>query len=230
MTLCVQQIPARSIWRRGRCIGLNVGLAAGLLGAYLPDQSRLRPELERVVLVDLAAGAGVIAGATFGCVVNVQLSSSSVSAPSDRASAAGSALRWWRAGLGGRRAPDPHVDDKSRSMRPADSASTPMPMATVRADARRDGRRGAVVRGHGILLVDSWRCPSGLREVFVVDAVRTPIGRHRGALAEVRPDDLGALVIAELVRRTGVDPAGDRRRACSAAPTRPARTTATSRA
>ena len=46
-----------------------------------------------------------------------------------------------------------------------------------------------------------------LREVFVVDAVRTPIGRHRGALADVRPDDLGALVIAELVRRTGVDPA-----------------------
>src|SRR3954466_8675770 len=46
-----------------------------------------------------------------------------------------------------------------------------------------------------------------LREVFVVDAVRTPIGRHRGALADVRPDDLGALVIAELVRRTGADPA-----------------------
>ncbi|HTB58370.1 MAG TPA: acetyl-CoA C-acyltransferase [Polyangia bacterium] len=46
-----------------------------------------------------------------------------------------------------------------------------------------------------------------MREVFVVDAVRTPIGRHRGALAEVRPDDLGALVIAELIRRTEADPA-----------------------
>ena len=46
-----------------------------------------------------------------------------------------------------------------------------------------------------------------LRDVYVVDAVRTPIGRHGGALAEVRPDDLGALVIRELVRRTGVDPA-----------------------
>src|SRR4051794_38282419 len=44
-----------------------------------------------------------------------------------------------------------------------------------------------------------------LREVFVVDAVRTPIGRHGGALAEVRPDDLGAIVIRELVRRVGVD-------------------------
>jgi 3-oxoadipyl-CoA thiolase len=46
-----------------------------------------------------------------------------------------------------------------------------------------------------------------LRDVFVVDAVRTPIGRHGGALAQVRPDDLGALVIRELVRRTGVEPA-----------------------
>ena len=46
-----------------------------------------------------------------------------------------------------------------------------------------------------------------LRDVFVVDAVRTPIGRHGGALAAVRPDDLGALVIRELVRRTGADPA-----------------------
>src|ERR1700704_4155813 len=45
-----------------------------------------------------------------------------------------------------------------------------------------------------------------LRDVFVVDAVRTPIGRHGGALAEVRPDDLGALVIREVVRRTGADP------------------------
>jgi 3-oxoadipyl-CoA thiolase len=48
--------------------------------------------------------------------------------------------------------------------------------------------------------------PPVLREVFVVDGVRTPVGRYRGALAEVRPDDLGALVIAEIVRRTGADP------------------------
>src|ERR1700734_4195904 len=46
-----------------------------------------------------------------------------------------------------------------------------------------------------------------LREVFIVDAVRTPVGRYRGALAEGRPDDLGARVIAEIVRRTGADPA-----------------------
>jgi 3-oxoadipyl-CoA thiolase len=47
-----------------------------------------------------------------------------------------------------------------------------------------------------------------MREVFIVDAVRTPIGRHGGALAEVRPDDLAAVVIRALVARTQVDPAG----------------------
>jgi 3-oxoadipyl-CoA thiolase len=46
-----------------------------------------------------------------------------------------------------------------------------------------------------------------LRDVLVVDAVRTPIGRFRGALAETRPDDLGAVAIAGLVKRAGVDPA-----------------------
>jgi acetyl-CoA acetyltransferase family protein len=48
---------------------------------------------------------------------------------------------------------------------------------------------------------------SALRDVFVVDALRTPFGRFRGALAEVRPDDLGALVIGAVVRRAGADPA-----------------------
>jgi len=38
-------------------------------------------------------------------------------------------------------------------------------------------------------------------EVFLYDAVRTPFGRYAGALAGVRPDDLGALVIRETVRR-----------------------------
>ncbi|HET6148509.1 MAG TPA: acetyl-CoA C-acyltransferase [Polyangia bacterium] len=45
-----------------------------------------------------------------------------------------------------------------------------------------------------------------MRTVHIVDAVRTPIGRYGGALAAVRPDDLGAIVIREIVRRTGVDP------------------------
>ncbi len=46
-----------------------------------------------------------------------------------------------------------------------------------------------------------------MNEVVIVSAVRTPIGRIRGALASVRPDDLAAFVIREAVARAGVDPA-----------------------
>jgi len=46
-----------------------------------------------------------------------------------------------------------------------------------------------------------------LRDAWIIDAVRTPIGRYGGALATVRPDDLAALVIRALVDRTAVDPA-----------------------
>ena len=46
-----------------------------------------------------------------------------------------------------------------------------------------------------------------MNDVVIVNAVRTPIGRHAGALSSVRPDDLGALVIRELVTRSGIDPA-----------------------
>jgi acetyl-CoA acetyltransferase family protein len=45
-----------------------------------------------------------------------------------------------------------------------------------------------------------------LRDVVIVSAVRTPIGRLGGALSSVRPDDLAALVVGEAVRRAGVDP------------------------
>ena len=45
------------------------------------------------------------------------------------------------------------------------------------------------------------------RDAVIVDAVRTPIGRHSGALARVRPDDLAATVIRALVTRTALDPA-----------------------
>jgi acetyl-CoA acetyltransferase family protein len=45
-------------------------------------------------------------------------------------------------------------------------------------------------------------------EIFVYDAVRTPIGRHGGGLAEIRPDDLAAGVVRALVDRSpGLDPA-----------------------
>jgi 3-oxoadipyl-CoA thiolase len=46
-----------------------------------------------------------------------------------------------------------------------------------------------------------------LREAWIVEAVRTPIGRYGGALATVRPDDLAALVLRAVVDRAGVDPA-----------------------
>ncbi|MCA9916607.1 MAG: thiolase family protein [Anaerolineales bacterium] len=45
-----------------------------------------------------------------------------------------------------------------------------------------------------------------MNDVVIIDAVRTPIGRHAGALADVRPDDMGALVIKALLERTGIDP------------------------
>ena len=41
----------------------------------------------------------------------------------------------------------------------------------------------------------------------VVEAVRTPIGKYGGVLKSVRPDDLGALVLKEALRRSNVDPA-----------------------
>jgi acetyl-CoA acetyltransferase family protein len=45
-------------------------------------------------------------------------------------------------------------------------------------------------------------------DVFILDAVRTPIGRHGGALAGQRPDDLAAHVIAEVLKRSpALDPA-----------------------
>ncbi|WP_010171271.1 acetyl-CoA C-acyltransferase [Bacillus coahuilensis] len=40
-----------------------------------------------------------------------------------------------------------------------------------------------------------------MTKVVVVDAVRTPIGRYKGALKDVRPDDLGAIVIKALIKR-----------------------------
>ncbi|TWD87949.1 3-oxo-5,6-didehydrosuberyl-CoA/3-oxoadipyl-CoA thiolase [Neobacillus bataviensis] len=40
-----------------------------------------------------------------------------------------------------------------------------------------------------------------MKEVVIVDAVRTPIGKYKGALKSVRPDDLGAIVIKALLER-----------------------------
>ena len=45
-----------------------------------------------------------------------------------------------------------------------------------------------------------------MAEAYIIDAVRTPVGRRRGGLATVHPADLGAHVLRALVDRTGIDP------------------------
>lgn len=44
-------------------------------------------------------------------------------------------------------------------------------------------------------------------QAFIIDAVRTPVGKYGGVLRDVRPDDMSALVIKELIGRTKIDPA-----------------------
>lgn len=46
-----------------------------------------------------------------------------------------------------------------------------------------------------------------MAQAFLVDGVRTPVGRYGGSLSSVRPDDLAATVLASLVERSGIDPA-----------------------
>ncbi|UCG85541.1 MAG: acetyl-CoA C-acyltransferase [Gemmatimonadota bacterium] len=46
-----------------------------------------------------------------------------------------------------------------------------------------------------------------MRDAYICSAARTPVGRHGGALAAVRPDDLGALVLKAAVERVGFDAA-----------------------
>src|SRR5207247_9694976 len=44
------------------------------------------------------------------------------------------------------------------------------------------------------------------REAYICAALRTPVGKHGGALARVRADDLAAVPIKAVVGRTGIDP------------------------
>jgi acetyl-CoA C-acetyltransferase len=46
-----------------------------------------------------------------------------------------------------------------------------------------------------------------MAEAFIIDAVRTPVGRRNGGLSGIHPADMAAHVIAETVRRTGIDSA-----------------------
>jgi len=43
-----------------------------------------------------------------------------------------------------------------------------------------------------------------MEDAVILSAVRTPIGRYAGVLKDMRPDDLGALVLAEAIKRAGV--------------------------
>ena len=45
-----------------------------------------------------------------------------------------------------------------------------------------------------------------MKEAYIIDGIRTPIGRFTGTLSPVRTDDLGALVIKEIVRRNPAIP------------------------
>ncbi|WP_271853593.1 thiolase family protein [Planococcus maritimus] len=44
-----------------------------------------------------------------------------------------------------------------------------------------------------------------MREVVIVEGVRSPVGRRKGKLNETRPDELAAVVLEELMKRSGVD-------------------------
>jgi AcrR family transcriptional regulator len=78
--------------------------------------------------------------------------------------------------------------------------------------AQRGGDRPAVpVDGAGrdrrthITHVSVWGVD--MAEAYIVEAVRTPVGRRGGGLSGVHPADLGAHVLKELVARSGIDPA-----------------------
>lgn len=45
-----------------------------------------------------------------------------------------------------------------------------------------------------------------MKSVYIVDPLRTPVGKYGGALKSVRPDDLAATVMREVMQRSGVDP------------------------
>ncbi|HEX9767038.1 MAG TPA: acetyl-CoA C-acyltransferase, partial [Nitriliruptorales bacterium] len=45
-----------------------------------------------------------------------------------------------------------------------------------------------------------------MAEAYIVEAVRTPVGRRNGGLSEMHTADIGAVVLNELVERTGIDP------------------------
>lgn len=118
----------------GALIGLNVGLAAGLLGAYLPDQHDYGPSWQRVLLVDAAVVAGGVAGATIGCVANPSCLNQDPN-DRDRAIAAGAALFGGALGFVGGVLATRHVGEGPPSPDPSSS----MPMASFTPMRAADG-------------------------------------------------------------------------------------------
>jgi hypothetical protein len=117
-------------------LGLTVGLGAGLLGAYLPDQSRYGPTWQRVGLIDLAAAAGAIAFGIGGCVSENACVGALNAESASRAHAATWALVGGAAGLAGGVLLTRNVD---RSV-PAPKGSPSFPVLTLLPTRTPDGR------------------------------------------------------------------------------------------
>src|SRR5258708_119941 len=86
----------------------------------------------------------------------------------------------------------------------------PAPLAAPRALADRSERGPMAIRLLRSNLELNWLLASVevvVSQAYIVGAVRTPVGRKKGGLSGTHPVDLAAHVLAELVSRTGVDPA-----------------------
>src|SRR3954453_8727977 len=68
------------------------------------------------------------------------------------------------------------------------------------------GAPAATTRDHGYHQGMTRDTHRPLREAWIIEAARTPIGRYGGALATVRPDDLAAAVLRAVVERSGMEP------------------------
>jgi len=110
----------------GALIGLNVGLVAGLIAAYFPDQTKYGPTWKRVLLVDLAVGAGALAGGVAGCVANGACLNEPPS-QTDRAISAAAALAGGVVGFAGGYLLTRHTDDDSQAPSTIASTLTLMP-------------------------------------------------------------------------------------------------------